>query len=207
MRVLFVTFEGIDGSGKSTQSKAVFESLADILGKERVLRTHEPGGWSGGEVIRSTIVSGSIESTWAEVLLFLADRCEHVERVIRPALVSGVIVLCERFSDSTIAYQSYGKGFPRAVLDDISLRANIPVPEMTFWLDIPVNTAMERISSRKDSPPDRFETDAALLERISSGYESIFLSETERITRLDGRSLSSDLTENIVSQILERFAV
>lgn len=205
MRVLFVTFEGIDGSGKSTQSKAVFEYLAGILGRERVLKTYEPGGWDGGGAIRSAIISGSIESMWTEVLLFLADRCEHVERVIRPALISGVIVLCERFSDSTIAYQSFGRGFPKEVLDDIALKANIPVPEMTFWLDVPVNIAQERIASRKGSP-DRFETDTALLKRISSGYESIFHSEPERITRLDGRSASSALTEKIVSQILGRAA-
>ncbi len=202
---MFVTFEGIDGSGKSTQTKAVFGSLEAILGRERVLKTHEPGGWSGGETLRSAIISGEIESTWAEVLMFLADRCEHVERVIRPALSSGVIVLCERFSDSTIAYQSFGRGFPKSVLDDITLKANIPVPEMTFWLDVPVDIALKRIASRKGSP-DRFETDKALLERISSGYESIFRNEPERITRLDGMSASSELTENIVSQILNKVA-
>lgn len=200
---MFVTFEGIDGSGKSTQSKAVFESLVEILGSKRVLRTHEPGGWNGGESIRSAIISGNFENIWAEVLLFLADRCEHVERVIRPALQSGVIVLCERFSDSTIAYQSFGRGFPKTVLDDISSKANIPVPEMTFWFDIPVEIALERIGSRKGSP-DRFEEDAALLERISNGYENLFLVEPERIIRLDGRSASSELTESIVFKILKR---
>ncbi|MDT8285212.1 MAG: dTMP kinase, partial [Thermovirgaceae bacterium] len=69
-----MTFEGIDGSGKSTQSKAVFESLSAILGKDRVIKTHEPGDWSGGKDLRKTIISGNIRSTWAEVLIFLADR-------------------------------------------------------------------------------------------------------------------------------------
>ena len=205
MHGLFVTFEGIDGSGKSTQSKAVFESLSAILGKDRVIKTHEPGDWSGGRDLRKTIISGNIRSTWAEVLIFLADRCEHVERIIRPALISGMVVLCERYSDSTTAYQVFGRGFPEDLFCEISRRALLPIPDVTFWFDIPVSVAMERIASRK-SIPDRFENDAALLERISSGYESIFRNEPERITRLDGTSPESWLTQVIVSRILELIA-
>ncbi|MDO9508825.1 MAG: dTMP kinase [Thermovirgaceae bacterium] len=200
---MFVTFEGIDGSGKSTQSTAVFESLSRVLGEDRVLKTHEPGGWSGGETIRNMIISQKMESIWAEVMLFLADRSEHVERIIRPALLSGMVVLCERFSDSTAAYQAFGRDFPKDVLDEISRRAQFPVPDITFWFDVPVPVAMERITSRK-SAPDRFEADEIFLERISRGYESIFRNEPERVFRLDGRIPSALLTENIVSRILKR---
>ena len=206
MHFLFVTFEGIDGSGKSTLAENVWGSLSKILGKGRILKTHEPGGWSGGEAIRTAIISGRIESSWGEVLLFLADRCEHVERVIRPSLKKKMIVLCERFTDSTIAYQSYGRGFPKRILEDITSLANVPTPDMTFWIDLSVDLANERILSRK-AKPDRFEKDTSLLERISRGYESIYLSNVERVVRLDGRLSTSELTEETVFKIMNRFEV
>jgi dTMP kinase len=200
---LFVTFEGIDGSGKSTQSSATFECLCRNLGEDRIIRTFEPGGWEGGGSIRSVILSGAMKSTWTEVLLFLADRSEHVERVIRPSLLSGKVVICERFSDSTIAYQVFGKGFPRDVLDGISSFASFPEPDITFWLDIPVRVAMERINSRH-TDPDRFESDHELLERIATGYAVLSRCEPDRIKRLDGMAPAEDLTETIVSVIMKR---
>lgn len=202
---LFVTFEGIDGSGKSCQSLAVFESISKIFGDRRVIKTHEPGGWVGGEYIREAIIVGEIESIWSEVLLFLADRAEHVHRVIVPALKSRKIVLCERYSDSTIAYQVFGKGFPKDVLDNISKRAGFPVPDMTFWLDVPASLAIERISSR-DIAPDRFEKDLHLFEKISRGYDSLFKSEPGRFFRVDGTLQVEQITKTIVSKILERIS-
>ncbi len=200
---MFVSFEGIDGSGKTTQSRAAFESLSRSLGKERIVRTFEPGGWDGGGSIRSVILSGGMKSTWTEVFLFLADRSEHIERVIKPALRSGKVVLCERFSDSTVAYQVFGKGFPGDILEGILSLASFPDPDLTFWLDIPVHIAMERINSRS-TDPDRFECDFELLKRIASGYESLCRIEPERIIRLDGMAPAEDLTDKIVSKIMSR---
>lgn len=202
---LFVTFEGIDGSGKSCQSVAVFESISRVFGNGRVIKTHEPGGWRGGEYIREIIITGKIENLWAEVMLFLADRAEHVHRVIVPALRSNKIVLCERYSDSTIAYQVFGKGFPKDILDSISQRAGFPVPDMTFWLDIPASLAVERIYSR-NTTPDSFENDLHLFERISRGYELLSRSEPGRFLRVDGTLRIEKITETIVSKILERIA-
>ena len=103
---MFITFEGIDGSGKSTQAR----SIAGWLYKEAAhgtLLTHEPGGWDGGQVLRNMVLTEGLRHRWSEPYLFMLDRAEHVARVIQPALDSGKIVLCERYHDSTLAYQSW----------------------------------------------------------------------------------------------------
>jgi dTMP kinase len=200
-RGLFITFEGIDGSGKSTQAESSFRGLIEELGEDRLVRTFEPGGWAGGETIRSTILRGDLKSVFTETLLFLADRAEHVERVIGPGLTSGKLVLCERFSDSTLAYQVFGKGFPREILEEINARAGFPRPDITFWFDVPVAEAIGRIVARK-GVPDRFEKDGALLERIRLGYETICSEEPERFIRLDGTAKLDHLNRTVVTKIL-----
>jgi len=175
---LFVTFEGIDGSGKSSLSEATGVAVASVLGGENIVRTHEPGGWDGGETLRSLILSGSSENTWTELLLFLADRCEHVHRVIRPAILSGKVILCERFTDSTVAYQSFGRGFPRDII--------------------------ETFSQSRGKTPDRFEKDPGLLERIASGYRTIHESEPERVIRIDGNLPPGVISSEVSSVILDR---
>lgn len=200
---MFVTFEGIDGSGKSSLSEATGVAVASVLGGENIVRTHEPGGWDGGETLRSLILSGSSENTWTELLLFLADRCEHVHRVIRPAILSGKVILCERFTDSTVAYQSFGRGFPRDIIETFSQRAGFPVPDITFWIDLPVETALKRIIDRGKNP-DRFERDPGLLERIASGYRTIHESEPERVVRIDGNLPPGVISSEVSSVILDR---
>ena len=200
-RGLFITFEGIDGSGKSTQAESSFRSLIEELGEERLLRTFEPGGWTGGETIRSAILRRDLKSVFTETFLFLADRTEHVERVIEPGLTSGKLVLCERFSDSTLAYQVYGKGFPREILEEINARAGFPRPDITFWFDVPVQEAIERIAARK-GVPDRFEKDGDLLDRIRLGYETICSEDPERFIRLDGTAKPDHLNRTVVTRIL-----
>ncbi len=200
---MFVTFEGIDGSGKSSLSEAAENNIVPRLGRERVIRTHEPGGWEKGQGLRSLILSGSSESTWTEVLLFLADRCEHVHRVIGPAILSGKVILCERFTDSTVAYQSYGRGFPKDIIEVFSQRAGFPVPDITFWIDLPVGTALKRIRGR-GTAPDRFEKDPGLLERIALGYRTIHESEPERVFRIDGNLSPEVISSEVSSVILDR---
>ncbi|HPD97676.1 MAG TPA: dTMP kinase [Synergistales bacterium] len=198
-----MTFEGIDGSGKSSLSEAVEVAIASVIGGERVVRTHEPGGWNGGGALRSLILSGSSENTWTELLLFLADRCEHVHRVIGPSILSGKVILCERFTDSTLAYQSFGRGFPRDIIETFSQRAGFPIPDITFWIDLPVETALKRICERGEKP-DRFEKDPGLLERISCGYRQIHESEPKRVIRIDGTLSPGVISSEVTSVILKR---
>jgi len=198
---LFITFEGIDGSGKSTLAGSVFRKLAERLGTDRMVMTHEPGGWEGGEVLRETLIGGDLKSVLTETLLFLADRAEHVERVIRPGLGAGKVILCERYSDSTLAYQVFGKSFPRGVVEEISAGGRFPRPDLTFWLDVPVRVALGRIVARKGKP-DRFEKDGPLLERIRLGYGTLCHEEPERVKRMDGTNDPGDLADTMVSSIM-----
>ena len=142
---MFITFEGIDGSGKSTQAR----SIAGWLYKEAAhgtLLTHEPGGWDGGQVLRNMVLTEGLRHRWSEPYLFMLDRAEHVARVIQPALDSGKIVLCERYHDSTLAYQSWGRGIPADVLNSffmassfgaaclVSITKDFPLPVWTVFL-------------------------------------------------------------------------
>jgi dTMP kinase len=201
-RGLFVTFEGIDGSGKSTLARLVFRELAEELGADRLIMTYEPGGWDGGESLRAVILGRDLKNVLTETLLFLADRTEHVERVIRPGLESGKVVLCERYSDSTLAYQVFGKNFPREIVENIRTRADFPEPDVTFWLDVPVKIAMKRIVTRKGDP-DRFEKDGSLLERIKIGYGAIGREDPGRFKRLDGTMGPKVLSNSVASTIMD----
>lgn len=199
---LFITFEGIDGSGKSTLARFVFRELGEELGADRLIMTYEPGGWDGGESLRAIILGRDLKNVLTETLLFLADRTEHVERVIRPGLESGKVILCERYSDSTLAYQVFGKDFPRKIVEDISARAGFPKPDVTFWLDVPVKVAMERIVTRKGDP-DRFEKDKSLLERIRIGYGAMEHEDPERFKKLDGTMDPEVLSNSVASTIMD----
>ena len=107
--VMFITLEGIDGCGKSTQARLLCEALS---ARGTVVQTREPGGWEGGAELRSMVLGGSLKHPWSELFLFLLDRAEHAARVITPALEAGRHVVCERYHDSTLAYQVWGRGMP-----------------------------------------------------------------------------------------------
>lgn len=198
---LFITFEGIDGSGKSTLTGSVFRKLVEKLGADRLIMTHEPGGWNGGEALRAALLSEDSKCVLTETLLFLADRAEHVARIIRPGLEAGKVILCERYSDSTLAYQVYGKNFPRKIVEDISSVGRFPRPDLTFWLDVPVRVALDRIIAR-GGKPDRFEEDSPLLERIGLGYGTLCREDPERFKRMDGTEEPGGLADTIVSNIM-----
>lgn len=172
---MFITFEGIDGSGKSTQAKLFAQRLSNQY-KEEVVLTLEPGGWEDGRVLSRMVRDGGLKHRWSELFLFMLDRCEHVSAVIAPALGDGKIVLCDRYHDSTLAYQSWGRGLPLDVLDLLAHKTGLPVPDITFFFDIPIKTALERASQR--SGADVFEKEGApFMERIREGY--IALAERE----------------------------
>jgi len=175
--------------------------MEERLGADRLIMTREPGGWDGGESLRKTLLGGNLKSVLTETLLFLADRAEHVERVIRPGLEGGKVILCERYSDSTLAYQVYGKNFPRWIVEEISAGGRFPRPDLTFWLDVPVGVALGRIVARKGKP-DRFEKDGPLLERIRFGYGTLCREDPERFKRIDGTKDPGDLVDTMVSSIM-----
>ena len=164
-----ISLEGIDGCGKSTQAMILEKHLAGLLGGDRVIRTHEPGGWSGGCVVRDLLLRSKEMSPMGELFLFAADRCEHVREIIAPTLSAGRWVVCERFVDSTVAYQVYGRGIPGEYVQSIELWAKYPEPDLTLYFDIAPDVAAVRRRNR--IAEDRFESERqSYLERVRDGY-------------------------------------
>lgn len=168
-RGLFITFEGIEGCGKSTQSKLLFEHLAR-QGYD-CLHTREPGGTKAGERIRDVLLHSKEThiSDLTEMLLFEAARCQIVEEVIRPAIVSKKIVICDRFADATRSYQGYGGKVALDTIEAVNLVATSGLePDLTILLDLDTRTGLERAKSKGI---DRMESkDLAYHERVRSGY-------------------------------------
>ena len=189
----FITFEGIEGCGKTTQVRLAFEHLKG-RGIPCVM-TQEPGGTPLGDRIRQILLNqGSFDiGPRAEALLFCAARAQHVESVIRPALGEGKVVLCDRFSDATIAYQGYGRQLGgddvRRVIDFAAGTLN---PDLTLLFDVAVEAGLERawrrIARKKGpAPEDRFEREAlAFHRRIREGYLALAEKEPVRFRVLDG---------------------
>lgn len=171
----FISFEGGEGSGKSTQ----IQKLSKWLEQKNIrnIVTREPGGSEGGEKIRELLVSGGTErwEPMSEILLFYAARYDHVERLIKPALKQGIWVLCDRFFDSTIAYQGYGHNISLSKLSELNtLVLDDFKPDITFLLDIPADVGLTRANIRenkKNIKEDRFENfDIQFHERLRNGY-------------------------------------
>ena len=142
-----ISFEGIDGCGKSTQASLLAQQLEARCGKDAVLLTHEPGGWSGGEVVRNLLLHAKTMSSLGELFLFAADRCEHVREVIRPALARGVVVLCDRFLDSSLAYQGAGRGLGvETVLAANELAMEGLSPDLTLLFVVREEIAQQRLA-------------------------------------------------------------
>lgn len=187
MKGLFITFEGTEGSGKSTQVPLLVERLREWGHTVKVFR--EPGGTPIGEEIRHTLKHSHANDAMtaeAELLLMNASRAQLVREVIRPALAGGQIIVCDRFYDSTTAYQGYGRQ-----LDLQNVRSIIDVavgntrPDLTLFLKIPQAISEERLRSRQATMPfirDRMEeADRAFFERVAQGYDAIAESEPDRV--------------------------
>ncbi|HEV8129581.1 MAG TPA: dTMP kinase, partial [Candidatus Eisenbacteria bacterium] len=185
---LLLTLEGIEGSGKSTQARA----LAAFLEEEGVpvFLTREPGGVPLAEAIRNLLLSpdsGPIQPL-TELLLFLAARAEHVARAIRPALEAGQVVICDRFTDATLAYQGAYQGGGRSIPDDLIRRLNFLatgglVPDRTYLLDVPVSLGLERADQRSGAAgKDRIERQGAeFFDAVRRRYLELAEQESERI--------------------------
>ena len=167
----FITLEGGEGAGKSTQARL----LADTLCERGlpVLRTREPGGAPGAEFLREVLLSGRVD--WdprAETMLHVTARMEHVAKTIRPALTAGSLVVCDRFHDSTLAYQGFGLGVDRAFIEDLGRLIGI-IPDLTLVLDVPRDVAIKRLRSR-GAVDDRYERlNEAFHARVNEGFRDI----------------------------------
>jgi dTMP kinase len=199
---MFITFEGPDGSGKSTQIKL----LADFMESRghSVILTREPGGTNIGEQIRDVVLStrnhGITHET--EALLFSAARAQIVREIIQPALAAGKIVLCDRYADSTMAYQGYGLGLDRAALEAITQFATGGlVPSLTFYVDVPVAVGLGR---KQRSETNRLDEKAvAYHERVRAGFLEMARAEPSRWAIVDGTPSVEQVQEQIRARVLK----
>lgn len=183
MPARFITLEGGEGAGKTTQARLLAQAL--IRRGLPVLQTREPGGAPGAELLRDILLKGVIDwSAPAEAMLHFAARAEHVERTIRPALAAGMWVVCDRFADSTMAYQGYGQGADREMI--IALTQLIGLrPDLTIVLDIPLETAGARLRGRAGTP-DRYDRlGQEFHARVAQGFRRITATEPERCVLID----------------------
>lgn len=197
---LFVTFEGVDGCGKTTQMKLLAEYLTNH-GYEVVI-TREPGAKGLGEKIRDILLhyDGEVSSK-AESFLFLADRAQHIDKLVNPSVKEGKIVLCDRHTDSTIAYQGYGRGVDIEQLKVLnSLAVGNRVPDLTFVFDIDVETSMSRVGSEMD----RMEASGKeFFNKVRQGYLDIAASEPERVKVIDAKRSVSEISREVVQIVSE----
>ena len=207
---LFITLEGGDGAGKSVQSNALLQRLEE-RGVTAVL-TREPGGTPLGERLRDIVLSlaGSGDSPLhplIETFLFVAARAELVERVIAPAIARGDVVVCDRFADSTVAYQGFGRGVEAEVIERLNEIATGGLrPKLTVLLDLSVEAGLAR--ARAAGTADRFEREAvAFHERVRAGYQTLAEREPDRWLLVDARQSPDAVAESIwrrVEPLLER---
>ncbi len=197
---MFITFEGLDGSGKSTQAE-LLRSRLDADGLE-VISTREPGGTELGEKIRDLVLHGGDVTPWAEALLYAAARAQHVEIVIRPALERGASVICDRYLDSSVAYQGVGRELGLDRVLDLNLAAvGGLLPDRTFLLALDV----AEIGSRLDREHDRLERESeAFHARAAAGYRELAARFPERIVVLDAKRPADDLAEEVYGALRVR---
>ncbi len=193
----FISFEGIDGSGKSTQARRLAEAL-----EPTALLTREPGGAPGAEEIRRLLVEGA-PARWSpetEILLFTAARRDHLEKTIRPALDQGRVVITDRFADSTRVYQGAARAALRPLVDRLhDLMIGIE-PDLTFLIDMDPEAALARGLARQ-SGEDRFETLGLAFQRdLRAGFLELAQSAPERIHVIDGTRDADSIAEDILNQ-------
>ena len=201
----FVTLEGLEGAGKSTAMAFVREWF-EARG-ETVTETREPGGTPLAEELRGMLKAVRDEpvAPSTELLLMFAARAQHVERVIRPALADGGVVVCDRFTDSTRAYQGAGRGLAAEVIEQLAAIAHADChPGLTFWLDVPVTLGLERAAAREAA--DRFEQEALVFfERVRSGFADLADHHPERIVRVDATAPLESVRAAIESTLEARY--
>ncbi|MGH9342035.1 MAG: dTMP kinase [Acidobacteriota bacterium] len=200
----FITLEGIEGSGKSVQLRLLVTELRnrDIP----LLITREPGGTDFGRELRKVLLhrDGAQRKAISELLLYLADRYQHLEEVIRPALANGLWVLCDRYHDATLAYQGHARCVGFETVDELTKALNLLTPDLTLLLDVPVEVGLRRAQTRNTQQNEqlwsRFEAeDLEFHHRVREGYIRLAEREPERIRLIDG----SGPPELVLEKLLE----
>ncbi|HEX7759725.1 MAG TPA: dTMP kinase [Caulobacteraceae bacterium] len=204
----FITFEGGEGAGKSSQVRLLAQRLAEA--GYGLVSTREPGGSPGGEAIRALLVTGEPDrwSPLTETLLMYAARRDHIERVIEPALARGDWVICDRFADSTRAYQGAGGGAPEELIAALEAQVlGAARPDLTLILDLPVEVGLARAHARDSNAETRFEAKgAAFHQRLRDGFLAIAKAEPERCVVLDGTGSIETVASAIWDVVEERLA-
>lgn len=193
---LFITFEGADGCGKTTQLELLRDYLTEC-GYDVIL-TREPGGKGLGEKIREILLNYNGEvSDRCESFLFLADRAQNIDTIVKPAIAAGKVVICDRHSDSTVAYQGYGRGLD---IDRINMLNSIATdsmkPDLTFVFDIDTETAMKRVGKNKD----RMESAGIEFhKKVRSGYLELAKKDPQRIKVIDASDSIETIRQNVLN--------
>lgn len=202
----FISLEGIDGTGKTTQAKLLVANLRKL--GFPVLLTREPGGTALSERIRTMLLKEEKPVPLAELLLYTAARAQHVAKVIRPALQEGKIVVCERFSDSTLAYQGYGSQLDPELIQEVNrIAADGLVPDCTFLLVLETKEVWERIQRRDPvTGRDRMEAKGLdFLERVRQGYLELARAFPERIVTIQcGRKSAEEIQKLLLTECLRK---
>lgn len=202
---LFVTFEGIDGAGKSTHIDALARAF-HASGREVVL-TREPGGTPLAEQLRSLALNEPMDPL-TEALVMFAARRDHLVQVIEPALARGTVVLCDRFTDATFAYQGHGRGFDMAILGQLErwVQARpdgIRQPHLTIWFDVPPAVAAQRLQGAR--APDRFESQPqAFFERVAAGYAARMDADPKRFARISADRPREEVGHDVLAAVRAR---
>ena len=196
---MFISFEGTEGVGKSTLIRKIHQFF-EQQGKEVVL-TREPGGTPLAEQIRSLLLAVNHDEPMShdtELLLIYAARAQHLQQVILPALDAGKIVLSDRFTDASFAYQCAGRGLSQEKLQLLNQTFVAKMPNITFWLDAPIELGMTR--ARERGALDRFEQEKlSFFSKVRAGYETLWQAEPERIKRLDATKIADVVFEEALN--------
>jgi len=206
----FITFEGVEGCGKTTQIKLLSEFLT-TRGMQTVL-TREPGGCPIADKIRTILLDADNRalSPLAELMLYAAARTQHVAEVISPSLEAGKIVLCDRFCDATVAYQSFGRGIERSIIDSLNQQACQGVsPDLTVLVDCDPKLGLERARRRIEASSgpreERFELEALTFhQRVRAGYQQLAIDDPGRFLIIDGSGTIEEIFAAISSQVSTR---
>ena len=205
----FITLEGGEGAGKSTQ----IQRLTDWLTSQKidVVRTREPGGSPGAEDIRRLLVEGEVGrwAPWSEILLFFAARYDHVERLIKPALARGSWVICDRFADSTVAYQGAAGGISFGhIMELYWLVLGEFEPDLTIVLDLPAEIGLARASARDGGNGARFERmDIGFHKRVRDGFAAIVALQPKRCAMVDADADAETVAERVRAAVAERLGL
>ncbi len=208
MSGLFISFEGIDGAGKSTHIAALAQAL-EAQGREVIL-TREPGGTPLAEALRTMVLNDAMDALTESLLVFAARR-DHIVRVIAPALAQGKVVVCDRFTDATFAYQGAGREFAWDVLKTLEawVQGGAPAsdaakpmlqPDLTLWFDLPASVAAQRLAGAR--VPDKFESQpGAFFEKVSAGYARRHDEDPARFARIDANQNPEAVWQSVLHAV------